>query len=59
MGELYVLTHAAAEEFYRLGEAFEEAGSKIGTVARDRPVRLVTGGLRVATANSAVGSSSL
>ncbi|KDN81328.1 DUF5713 family protein [Kitasatospora cheerisanensis] len=35
LGELYALTHAATEEFNRLGEAFEEAGSEIETVARE------------------------
>ncbi|MFJ5925984.1 DUF5713 family protein [Kitasatospora sp. NPDC092948] len=35
LAELYVLTHAATEEFNRLGEAFEDAGSEIETVARD------------------------
>ncbi|MFD8478682.1 DUF5713 family protein [Kitasatospora sp. NPDC059673] len=33
--ELYALTHAATEEFNCLGEALEEAGSEIETVARD------------------------
>jgi hypothetical protein len=32
---LYVLTHAATEEFNALGEEFEAAGSEIETVARD------------------------
>ncbi|MFF0296677.1 DUF5713 family protein [Kitasatospora sp. NPDC004615] len=33
--ELYALTHAATEEFNRLGEAMEDAGSEIETVARE------------------------
>lgn len=33
--ELYVLTHAATEEFNELSFEFEEAGSEIETVARD------------------------
>ncbi|SDK39870.1 DUF5713 family protein [Streptomyces indicus] len=33
---LYVLTHAATEEFNALEEAFDEAGSEIDTVAREQ-----------------------
>ncbi|MFD5566201.1 DUF5713 family protein [Kitasatospora griseola] len=33
--ELYVLTHAATEEFNRLGDALDEADSEIDTVARE------------------------
>ncbi|MER7760333.1 DUF5713 family protein [Streptomyces sp. NPDC097619] len=32
---LYVLTHGATEEFNLLGEALDEAGSEIETVARE------------------------
>jgi hypothetical protein len=35
LGELYVLTQAATEEFNDLQAAFEEAGSDIETVARE------------------------
>ncbi|MFE0459322.1 DUF5713 family protein [Kitasatospora sp. NPDC058965] len=35
LAALYPLTHAATEEFNRLQEAFEEAGSEIETVARE------------------------
>jgi hypothetical protein len=33
--KLYVLTHAATEEFNVLAEEFQESGSEIETVARD------------------------
>ncbi|MDT0269567.1 DUF5713 family protein [Streptomyces sp. DSM 44915] len=35
LAALYPLTHAATEEFNAWGEALEEAGSEIETVARD------------------------
>ncbi|MFJ8443788.1 DUF5713 family protein [Kitasatospora griseola] len=35
LGELYVLTHSATEEFNLLGEALDEADSEIDTVARE------------------------
>ena len=33
--QLYALTHAATEEFNRLGEEFEENGSELETAARE------------------------
>jgi hypothetical protein len=35
LSALYVLTHAATDEFNDLQDAFEEAGSEIETVARE------------------------
>ncbi|WP_040166470.1 DUF5713 family protein [Microbacterium gorillae] len=35
LAELYVLTHAATEEFNTLGEEFDAADSELETVARD------------------------
>ena len=35
LGDLYALTHAATEEFNRLGEELEENGSELETAARE------------------------